>query len=109
MEIAARPSIRPPDLIIVLKEHRERVTRAWPVAAADSLVEVLSEDSVIRNRREKYLEYQMAGVREYLWVEDREGRTGFGFVRLDHAGIYQPVQLDEQGRYHSEILPGSWF
>jgi len=51
----------------------------------------------------------MAGVPEYLWIEGRAGRTGFGFFRLDASGEYQPVQPDAQGRYHSEVLPGFWF
>ncbi|HEY7034653.1 MAG TPA: Uma2 family endonuclease [Thermomicrobiales bacterium] len=109
MLVPTRPSVRLPDMFIVLKEHRDRVEREWFVGGADFVAEVGSEDSLTRDRRDKYLEFQAAGSREYLWVEGREGHTGFDFFRLDHAGSYQPVQPDEQGRYHSEVLPGFWF
>jgi Uma2 family endonuclease len=96
-------------MFIVLKEHRDRVLREWFEGGADFVAEVGSEDSLTRDRRDKYLEFQMAGSREYLWIDGREGHTGFDFFRLDHAGAYQPVQPDDQGRYHSEVLPGFWF
>lgn len=107
--LPARPSIRLPDLFIVLKEHRHRISREWFVGAADFVAEVGSEDSLTRDRRDKFLELQASGTPEYLWVDGREQHTGFDFFRLDRAGAYQPVQPDEQGRYHSEVLPGFWF
>jgi Uma2 family endonuclease len=109
MFVPTRPSVRLPDMFIVLKEHRDRVRREWFEGGADFVAEVGSEDSLTRDRRDKFLEFQMAGSREYLWVDGRERHTGFDFFRLDHAGAYQAVQPDEQGRYHSEVLPGFWF
>jgi hypothetical protein len=91
------------------KEHQHRITREWLVGGADFVAEVGSEDSLTRDRRDKYLEFQATGMREYLWFEGREGHTGFDFYRLDAAGIYQPVQPDDLGRYHSKVLPGFWF
>jgi Uma2 family endonuclease len=109
MEISARPSIRLPDMMIVLKEHRDRISRELVRGAADFIAEIVSEDSVTRDRRDKFREYALAGVTEYLWVDGRPERSGFGFFRLDASGTYQPVQPDAEGRYHSEVLPGFWF
>jgi Uma2 family endonuclease len=108
MELTIRPSVRLPDLLVVLKEHRDRIGRVWLVGAADFVGEVGSEDSITRDLRDKFREYAAAGAAEYLWVEGREGKTGFRFYRLDAEANYQPVQPDEQGRYHSEVLPGFW-
>ncbi|HKG25912.1 MAG TPA: Uma2 family endonuclease [Thermomicrobiales bacterium] len=109
VELPGSSSIRLPDVVVVLKDHFHRMQREGLVGAADFIAEVLSLDSTTRDRRDKYLEYQTAGVAEYLVFDGREGRFGFWFYRLDQDGRYQLVQPDERGRYHSEVLPGLWF
>src|SRR5215216_3292314 len=106
VELPGSSSIRLPDVVVVLKDHFHRMQREGLVGAADFIAEVLSLDSTTRDRRDKYLEYQTAGVAEYLVIDGREGRFGFWFYRLDQDGRYQLVRPDERGRYHSEVLPG---
>jgi Uma2 family endonuclease len=109
VELPGGRSIRLPDVVIVLKQHMDRMKREGLVGAADFIAEVRSWDSVTRDLREEFLEYQAARVPEYLMLEGREGRIGFWFYRLDEHGVYQPVQPDALGRYHSQVLPGLWF
>ena len=108
-DMSGSRSIRLPDVVVVLKQHMDRMKREGLVGAADFIAEVRSWDSVTRDLREKFLEYQAARVPEYLMLEGREGKTGFWFYRLDEHGLYQPVQPDALGRYHSQVLSGLWF
>jgi Uma2 family endonuclease len=97
-----------PDVLFVTAEHRDRWQGARLVGPADFVAEFVSDWSVAHDRRRKFLEYQAAGVREYLII-DRCRRPGqFDFFRLDAEGIYQRVAPDAQGRYHPAVLPGFW-
>lgn len=102
-------SAREPDLMVVLNEHMDRVTERRLVGAADLVVEVISPDSVARDRRDKLAEYAAAGVPEYWVVDPREGREGFELFALGEEGYYLAVQPDAAGRAHSSLLPGVWF
>jgi len=76
---------------------------------ADLIVEVVSDDSVSRDRSDKFYEYQAAGVREYWIIDPRPGYERADFYVLDTKGRYQPVPIDPDGRYHSTVLAGFWF
>jgi hypothetical protein len=41
-------------------------------------------------------------------ADARPRRFEFEYVRRDESGRFQPVEPDEQGRYHSLVLPGFW-
>jgi len=102
-------SAREPDLMVLLNEHRERATHRRLVGAADLVVEVVSPDSVTRDRRDKLAEYAAAGIPEYWVVDPREGREGFELFSLGEEGYYVSVVPDASGRTHSSLLPGVWF
>ncbi|CAA9537938.1 MAG: hypothetical protein AVDCRST_MAG73-1603 [uncultured Thermomicrobiales bacterium] len=99
---------REPDIAVVLTEHLARVDRVAIEGPADLAVEIVSDDSVGRDRVEKLAEYAAAGVPEYLIVEAREGHRGVALHRLDAEGRYQAVAPDAGGRSHSLVLPGFW-
>jgi hypothetical protein len=69
---------------------------------------VICDDSVARDRADKFYEYQEAGVREYWILDSRPGRERADFYVLDERGRYRPVPVDPDGRYHSTLLPGFW-
>jgi Uma2 family endonuclease len=71
-------------------------------------VEVISDDSVARDRADKFYEYQEAGVREYWMLDSRPGRERADFYVLDEKGRYRPVRADSDGGYHSTVLPDFW-
>lgn len=96
---------REPDILFVAEAHRDRIRTAYLAGPADLAVEIVSPDSLARDRGEKFAEYQQGGVREY-WIIDPIRRVA-EFHQLD-GDVYRPGQLDSQGRYHSSVLPGLW-
>ncbi len=99
---------REPDLMFVATDHLERVTATQLVGAADLVVEVSSEESVARDRDDKFIEYQEAGVREYWILDPRSRRRRADFYVLDDFGVYQPVPLRTDGTFHSSVVTGFW-
>ena len=108
LRLPSRPSGRMPDVFVVDRDALDRVRDQWFEGPALLAVEVISEESVERDLREKRDEYERAGIREYVILDARPGRQDFTYLRLDAEGRYQPVAPDEQGRFHSEVLPGVW-
>lgn len=109
-EMRATPDgpAREPDLLFIAYAHLERLTEARLSGPADLVVEVVSDDSVARDRAEKFYEYQAAGVPEYWIIDPRPGRERVDFYVLDDKGRYRPVPVESDGRYHSTVLPGFW-
>jgi Uma2 family endonuclease len=73
---------------------------------ADLVVEVVSPESVSRDRGDKFIEYEAAGVEEY-WLIDPRRKTA-EFYRLDDQGRYQVMLSGETGEYHAAVVPGFW-
>ena len=62
--------------------------------------------AVGRDRGDKFVEYEAAGIPEY-WLTDPNQKLA-GFYQLIDAGHYHPAPIDEQGRFHSTVLAGFW-
>lgn len=108
-ELRSRPAAaREPDLLVVLDEHLDRVKEVRVEGAADLVVEIVSPDSVIRDRRDKFAEYAVAGIPEYWIVDPREGREAADVFRLGPEGRYRAVEGEVDGRIFSTVLPGLW-
>lgn len=97
---------RSPDVMFVASGHLSLLTRTYLDGPPDMVVEVVSPESRGRDRGEKYVEYEKAGVPEY-WLIDPERRQA-EFYLLDEGGIYRLEQSREDERFHSRILPGLW-
>ena len=97
---------REPDLLFIANEHLDRLHDTYLEGPADIAVEVISPDSVYRDREEKYREYEQGGVREY-WLPDPQHRQAEFFLRGED-GRYHPVPIGEDGIFHSQVLPGFW-
>jgi len=100
---------RVPDILFVARRHGDQVTARRLEGPADLVVELISDDSVERDRDEKFREYAAAGVPEYWLVDARPGPTAGDatFYQLV-GGRYQAATLDGEGRYQSLVLPGFW-
>ncbi len=109
-EMRARPdgSAREPDMLFVATEHLDRLTELRLAGPADLVVEVVSADSVARDRADKFYEYQDAGVREYWIIDPRPDHTRADFYVLDERGRYKPVPIGADGVYRSTVLNGFW-
>ena len=97
---------REPDLLFVAQENLSRLQRNFLDGPADIAVEIVSPESILRDRGAKYGEYEAAGVREY-WIFDPETKRADFFI-LDDEGRYQRAQPDADGIYQSAVLVGFW-
>jgi Uma2 family endonuclease len=95
---------REPDVLYVSREKLSFLKETYLDGAPDLVIEVVSPESLARDRGEKYLEYEAAGVKEY-WVVDPERRQA-EFHRLAEDGRYRAALPDAQGVYHAGVLPG---
>jgi Uma2 family endonuclease len=99
---------REPDLLFIAQNHLGRLTEHRLSGPADIVIEIVSDDSVARDRAEKFYEYQAAGIPEYWLLDPRPGCERTDFYVLDEYGRYRAMPLDAEGRYHSTVLPGFW-
>lgn len=74
---------------------------------ADLVIELVSDDSVGRDRVAKLAEYEAAGVAEYWLFDPRPGKQRADFFLLAD-GRFRPAALDPAGRFRSRALPGFW-
>lgn len=95
---------REPDLLFVATSHLDRLRPTYLDGPADLVIEIVSPESVGRDRGEKFYEYEAAGVSEY-WLLDPQTRRA-EFYRLAADGQYRLAPPDDQGMYHSAVVPG---
>ncbi|MCS6831216.1 MAG: Uma2 family endonuclease [bacterium] len=105
-EMRLPSSAREPDILFVSQANLHRLTPERLHGAADLVVEVVSEDSQRRDRVQKFIEYQSAGVREY-WLVDSQPDVQPGFYFLNEKGRFEPAQVEE-GVFRSRVLTGFW-
>lgn len=97
---------REPDLLFVAQEHLERLKESHLEGPADLVVEIVSPESVGRDRGEKFYEYEQADIPEY-WLIDPL-REQAEFYQLDAQGRYRMVMPGAEGIYRPAVLPGFW-
>ncbi len=106
MKTGARLSGREPDIIFVAKTNLSRLKRTFLDGPADLVIEVISDDSVERDRVTKFAEYQQGGVGEY-WILDPETRSQDFYV-LGIDGRFERAHPTPEGIYRSTVLPSFW-
>ena len=106
MRVRDGRSSREPDVFFVANGHLDRITRERLEGPADLVVEIVSEDSVTRDRRAKLREYAEVNVPEYWIVEGRDGFKGFDAYELVEPGKYRRIEPDAAGLIRSRVLPG---
>lgn len=99
---------REPDIVVLLNEHLDRLEHVRLRGAADLVVEIVSPDSVTRDRKVKRAEYASVGVPEYWVVDPRERHETLEVFSLAPDGTYVPVAPTDGGRLPSSVLPGVW-
>ncbi len=108
MRVTPDGPVREPDILFIARDHLDRVTVDGLNGPADLVIEIVSEESLRRDRADKFYEYQEAGIPEYWLFDPRPRRQRADFYRLNASGQYEPVPLDQEGRYRSAVLPGFW-
>lgn len=106
MKLASVRRGREPDLLFVAKSNLARLAHTFLDGPADLVIEIVSPESLLRDRGAKYGEYEAAGVQEY-WILEPETRRADFFV-LDAEGRYQRALPDADGPYRSAVLPDFW-
>ncbi len=99
---------REPDVMFVAAENLRRLGSKYLDGPADLAIEIVSDDSVARDRADKFYEYEEAGVREYWIIDPRPGKQRADFYVRDDKGRYRPVPIDDRGVYASTVLPNFW-
>jgi len=96
---------REPDIIFLRDENRDKLKKRYLDGPADLVIEIISEESLLRDRGEKFAEYEIGGVKEY-WILDPETKRADFFILKE--GRYERRVEDTHGIYHSEIIEGLW-
>ncbi|MGQ9477059.1 MAG: Uma2 family endonuclease [Candidatus Bipolaricaulia bacterium] len=106
MYLAALRRGREPDLLFVTKGRLHLLKETHLDGPADLVVEISSSESRLRDRGERFAEYELAGVREYWLIDPEERRADF--YRLAEDGRYRLIELELGGIYRSRVLSGFW-
>ncbi len=107
-EMKLTASARQPDILFIARENLDRLTEERLVGPADLIIEIISDDSVYRDRYQKFQEYRDAGVREYWVIDPRPNKQRSDFFRLDEAGEYELYATKDDERVTSHVLAGFW-
>ncbi|PYS90953.1 MAG: hypothetical protein DMF64_13570 [Acidobacteria bacterium] len=104
MKLAAQRRGREPDLSFVSRDRTHLILRTYLDGPADLAVEIVSPESIGRDRGEKFVEYEQAGIKEY-WLIDPD-RERAEFYELGADGRYRAAQIEPEGVYRSQVVPG---
>ena len=96
---------REPDILFIASDHLERLKDTYLAGAADVVVEVISPESLTRDRGDKFSEYERGGVKEY-WLVDPIRQLA-EFYRLDNE-VYRLAPVANDGIYRSTVIAGLW-
>jgi Uma2 family endonuclease len=94
---------RSPDIFFIAESRRHIIQPGHVEGAPDLIVEIVSPDEPARDWREKYFEYEAAGVREY-WIIDPNSNKVEVYT-LDRTKKYRVIP-ERDGAIHSKVLKG---
>lgn len=97
---------RESDVLFVHQENHDRLHETYLEGPADLVVEVVTPESVGRDRGDKFVEYEAGGVPEY-WLIDPQ-REQAEFYQLNDEGRYRRMPVDDGGRYYSSVVTDFW-
>jgi Uma2 family endonuclease len=108
VKLSPEGSAREPDILFVATENLGRLTPQRLHGPADLIVEIISDDSVRRDRQIKFKEYEEVGVREYWVIDPRAGKQRADFYALNETGEFELFATEDEARVESRVLPGFW-
>ena len=95
---------RIPDIQVIAKGRLSLIKPTYIDGAPDLVIEIVSPDSIDRDYRQKYHDYESGGVREY-WLIDPLSNQMKVWTRDAESGKFQPL-LETNGQFSSTVLPG---
>ena len=93
---------RSPDVIFINKNRLPEPEDTHFEGAPDLVIEVVSWESQNRDRRDKFIEYETAGVREY-WIVDPVSKTVEAHILKGRKFVQFGPKLET---IRSKVLPG---
>jgi Uma2 family endonuclease len=93
---------REPDLQVLLPDRLHLLQKTQVVGPANLVVEVISPESVDRDRGTKFREYEQGGVQEY-WILDPQRKEALFYVRGEDELFHSCLPVE--GIYTSTVLP----
>ena len=103
MRLAKVPSRRNPDVMFVSKANASIIQPTYLDGPADLAMEIVSPDSVARDWRDKYVEYEKSGVREYWLIDPAQQRCeAYSLARKKKYALLK----EDDGRIFSKVLRG---
>jgi Uma2 family endonuclease len=107
-QMKTRPELpgREPDILFIAKENLGRLKETYLDGPADLVIEITSQESRLRDRGEKFAEYELGGVKEYWLIDPEERRVDFYLSGPE--GRYERQKGDEQRIYRSRVILGFW-
>jgi Uma2 family endonuclease len=95
-----------PDFMFLKTENMDRLQETYVDGPADLVVEIVSPESVSRDRGRKFVEYEGEGIPEYWLIDPVRQQTEF--YRLGDDGHYHLVLPNPEGVYRSLSVAGFW-
>lgn len=92
-----------PDLLVVLREHADRLRETHIEGAPDLIVAILSPSTAHLDLLEKRYDYAQAGVREYWIVDPDTRRVELYSLEGDRRTLVETAR--DQGRIRSRLIP----
>jgi len=99
-------SQREPDILFVLNKNLNRLTNDGLEGPADLVIEIISDDSIRRDRDDKFQEYSQAGIPEYWIIDPRREKNRADFYHLNEKGLYTLFATEDDKWVNSTIIPG---
>lgn len=99
---------REPDILFIANENLNRLTEDRLEGSADLVIEIVSDDSIHRDRNEKFREYSKAGVREYWIIDPRPKKQWIDCFQRNEQGEYELFATEDSERVESRVVPGFW-
>jgi Uma2 family endonuclease len=97
---------REPDLLFLKTENLGRLKETYVEGPPDLVIEIISPESIDRDRGRKFVEYEQEGIPEY-WLLDPL-RQQAEFYRRGEDELFHVVLPNAEGLYHSEAVAGFW-
>jgi len=94
-----------PDVFFIRKSRLGIVNEKYVDGPPDLCIEVISKSSRKIDRGRKFVLYADHGVKEYWIIDPLRDTVEF---YENQGGEWVEIKPDEQGRFHSKVLPGFW-
>jgi Uma2 family endonuclease len=98
-------SRRTPDVVFVSRHQLGRVKETHLEGPPDLAIEIVSPESEARDWREKYGEYEAAGVGEYWVIDPMSKHAEFYALSTGSEAKYERI-AEEDGRIASRVFSG---